>query len=67
MTDRYKSLIVGLEHDIREDDAQSIIQAIRMLRGVLRVEGQISNGDDWLAEERAKHELRRKMIDLLEP
>lgn len=35
MTDRLKGFIVTLTTDIREDDAESIVQAIKMIKGVL--------------------------------
>jgi hypothetical protein len=38
MTDRYAALVVTLSGDIREDDAQSLIAAIRMMRLVAGVE-----------------------------
>jgi hypothetical protein len=34
MTDRYNSLTVVLDRDIREDDAEHILNAIRMIKGV---------------------------------
>lgn len=38
MTDRYNAFTVILENDIREDDAQPIINAIKQIRGVLDVQ-----------------------------
>jgi hypothetical protein len=43
MTDRYFSLLVALERDIREDDCEDIINAIGMIRGVLKVSGNVSS------------------------
>lgn len=43
MTDHYSGFLVILEKDIRDDDAQPIIDAIKQLRGVLRVEPQTSD------------------------
>jgi hypothetical protein len=37
MTDRHAGYLVTLDEDIREDDAQDLITAIEMLRGVLNV------------------------------
>ena len=45
MTDRYSSLTVILERDIREDDATPLIAAISQLRGVARVEPHISDAN----------------------
>lgn len=67
MTDRYHSLIVVLEKDIREDDARSLIGAIRLLRGVLEVSGVVADLDSMMAEERARREIGQKLIDVLYP
>ena len=42
MTNRYSTITVALEHDIREDDAQALINAIKMLREVADVGGHVS-------------------------
>jgi len=65
MTDRYNRLTVVLERDIRDDDAEPLIQAIRMLRGVLKVTPHVANGDEWVAEMRVKNQLREKLWDAL--
>jgi len=65
MTDRYFAITVLLEGDIREDDAQPIIDAIRMIKGVIKVKPHISNPDLWGAVELAKSELRKKIWDIV--
>lgn len=65
MTDRINSLFVTLEKDIREDDCQALISAIGMLKGVLRVDANITDGNLWVAESRAKHELTAKIYEAL--
>lgn len=69
MTTRYNALIVALEEDMREDDAQGLIDAIARLRGVIAVKGQApgENLDYYVAEERTQQEWRKKFIDLLWP
>jgi hypothetical protein len=66
MTDRLKGLVVTLEHDIREDDAESIMQAIRHLRGVEAVEPRKVDIDDQMNRTRIKHEIRRKLFSVLD-
>lgn len=66
MTDRFYALTVILDNDKRDDDAEYIINAIRMIKGVLDVKGNIANPDTWMAEERAKNEIRRKLFKALE-
>lgn len=65
MTDRYYALTIVLEKDIRSDDAERLIDAIHMLRGVLSVAPNVSDSATWMAEERAKSELRNKIFEAL--
>lgn len=65
MTTRYKSFIVSLEHDIRDDDADAIINALKMVKGVLRVEPQEATAGDLTIQYREKSELRKKLFDFL--
>lgn len=65
MTDRFYSLTVVLEKDIREDDAESIIKAILMIKKVLSVKGNVSNPATYTAETRARHELISKLFNVL--
>lgn len=65
MTDRYYALTVILDKDRRDDDCQKIIEAIKMVKGVLDVKGNISNPGTWMAEERARHELGGKLLDIV--
>jgi hypothetical protein len=67
MTDRYYALTVALEHDVRDDDAQGIIEAIKRIRGVLSVEGNVSDATNWVAEERVRRELGEKMFAVIYP
>jgi hypothetical protein len=61
MTDRYNYLTVALEKNIRADDAQPLINAIAMLRGVLQVEPNIADSEAWLAEVRVRQEFTDKL------
>jgi len=67
MTDRYNSLIVVLENNIREDDAQSTINAIRHIKGVIAVEGNISDIGHFVASSRIRRELGEKIWDVIYP
>jgi hypothetical protein len=67
MTDRFHTLTVVLEQDIREDDAQALISAIGQLRGVLSVTGVVSDVGSHMARERARHELGQKLLDVVYP
>ena len=67
MTDRYNALTVVLEHDIRDDDAEALLAAIRQLRGVLSVSGNIADLDAHVAQDRARHDLSEKLWRVLYP
>ena len=66
MSDRYNSLIVFLEADIKDEEAQPLIEAIMQFRGVLSVQPNVSNMLSILAEERARYEMRERLYRALE-
>ena len=57
MTDRLKGLTVAFEKDIREDDAQCIIDAILMIKGVANVTTSISSVEDYMNREQVRREV----------
>jgi hypothetical protein len=65
MTDRHSGYLVTLAKDIRSDDAENTINALRMVRGVISVEPVISNIEVHIAEDRAKRELLTKIYDFM--
>lgn len=67
MTNRFYALTVILEKDVREDDCEPLIDAIKILRGVLDVKPHIANPDTWMAEERARQDLGTKILKALHP
>lgn len=67
MTDRYNALTIVLDRDIRDDDAQHIINAIEMLRGVISVTPNVVDISDHVAEQRVRRELGQKLLDILYP
>ncbi len=67
MTDRYYALTVVLEKDIRDDDAEPILNAIKMIKGVQDVQPHISDPGTWVAQERARRELGEKLWYVLYP
>jgi hypothetical protein len=66
MSERINTIIVVLEKDTRLDDCQPILTAIRMTKGVLKATPNVVETRDWMAEERARHEFRKKLWDVLE-
>ena len=65
MTDRVNALVVTLDRDIRIDDVQHLVDAIRMLRGVMSVDENITDISDHVAEMRAKTEMNNKLMDII--
>jgi hypothetical protein len=66
MTTRHTGYIVVLEKDIREDDAEAVITALTMVRGVLTITPIEANPESRIAEERVRQELRIKLFAALE-
>jgi hypothetical protein len=67
MTDRINYLTVVLEQNMRSDDCESLINAIRMIRGVLSVTPNVADPDHHMAEERARQELGRRLMAIVYP
>jgi hypothetical protein len=58
---------VAFEKNIRTDDAESLIEAIKHLRGVLAVEPKVADSMSWISDERARRELGQKLWEVLYP
>lgn len=67
MTDTYYALTVVLEKDAREDNCQRIIDAIKMIKGVLDVEGAVADMESYMAHSRARTDIAKKLWDVLYP
>jgi len=66
MTDRIQALTVTLADDLREDDAEQLINAIHQLRGVLAVDKHVvRNADAHVARTRVTHELIGELLTIL--
>lgn len=65
MTDRLKGVTVVFDRDIRVDDAEAILAAIQMIKGVACVAPSISTSDDWMNRERVRIELVEKIFEVL--
>ena len=66
MTDRVKGFTVTLEKDTRIDDVEFILNAIKMIKGVLHVKPSITKSDDHFARQRLKMEMRDKMCEIID-
>jgi hypothetical protein len=65
MTDRYKGFLVTLDHDTREDDAESIITALQMVKGIHSVKPYISTLEDRMCQERATLDTYAEIIQAI--
>ena len=65
MTDRHAGYVVTLTDDIREDDAEAIINALRLIKGVVSVQPVAGDHQLVIAKERVREEYRAKLIALL--
>lgn len=63
MTDRYSALTIVLDNDLRSDDCEDLIKAIKMLKGVLRVEPFVTDvSGEYVGYTRARSELLDKIL-----
>lgn len=65
MTNRLNGLTVTLEPNMREDDAQCIINAILLLKGVESVTTHVADLPHHFAVEQAKSEMRKKILEIV--
>lgn len=66
MSTRVHSLTVVLSMDFKGDDLTEIIKAIGMVKGVSSVRTHVSDHVSYMAEQRAKIDLRNKLYDIFD-
>ena len=67
MTDRIHALTVMLEEDVREDDIQELIRAIKCMRLVGDVQTHVTDISDAVSFMRVRRELGEKLWGVLYP
>lgn len=65
MTDRHAGYIVVLDVDLRDDDAEPILNALRMISGVQSVEPIVADLDLHIAQSRADAAWQQRILGLL--
>lgn len=66
MSDKTRVLTVVLDEDFRVDDMEdSLIPAIKMMRGVIDVKANVSNIETHTAYAKARWDLQAKLWDAL--
>ncbi len=61
MTDRHAAYIVVLDENLREDDAENVITALGMVKGVATVEPVVASRDQHIAKARMKEDVVGKL------
>lgn len=65
MTDRVKGFTVTLSEDVRIDDVEAILNAVRCIKGVMHVEPSIATHEDHIAQQRLKYQMRDKFYQFI--
>ena len=66
MSDYYKGCWVAFDEDIKDEQAECLLNAIRYLKHVHAVEPAIVNAEDWMAREHVKSAVRKSILKLYE-
>ena len=66
MTDRHGGYIVTLAVPTREDDAEAIIAAIMMIKGVVSVEPVVDDYLSVMARTQLRWDVKRKLFEALD-
>jgi len=64
MTDRIKGFTVILEEPMREDDAEELMNAVRCMRRVGRVEPSLNTSNDYMNQIIAKQNLKSEIYNI---
>lgn len=62
MTERVHSITIHFERDVREDDLEHLIGALRMVKGVVAVVTSIASIESSMAVERARREMLERLL-----
>lgn len=63
MTDRHSAYIVTLDKDLRADDAEKILDALEMIKGVVSVEPVVADVIAHVAEQRVNWMWREALLN----
>ena len=65
MTDRFKGFLITLEKEMREDDAENILNALKMVKGVQNVKPYVNGMEDWMMYEKGVMDTRSEVVGWL--
>lgn len=63
MTDRYKGFLITLEKEIRSDESEHIINALKMIKGVSQVKPYVNGLEDWMMYEKGVMDTRMELLN----
>ena len=61
MTDRHAGYVITLREDVREDDAEALVNAIKMIKGVVSVTPMTNDIPFQMAQERVRQQLGEEL------
>lgn len=65
MSDRINSLLVVLDNDMRDDDVQGLIDAIKKFRNVNSVTGNVTDHNTHVAHMRERARINDALLELV--
>lgn len=65
MTDRYKGFLITLDKDVRVDDAEYVLNAIRMIKGVHSIRPYVKGLEDDMSAHRARSNAFTEMSNFI--
>ncbi len=65
MSDKLKGITITFDHNMNEEQADALINAIKMFKGVLHVEPSIVTGQDHMNRTLIKAEFLNKIFKLI--
>lgn len=63
MTDRYKGFLITLDKEIRNDNAEHIVNALKMIKGVYSVKPYISGMEDGMYYQKGLQDIGQKLME----
>ena len=64
MTDRHSGYVVILDGEMREDDAQATIAALRQIKGVVDVKPVVRGINDFVAAVQERHRIMKAIYEI---
>ncbi len=65
MTDSHAGYLVVLDENLREDDSQAVLAALRLIKGVIAVTPVVGTSEVTIAQERVDREWRDTLWGLV--